>query len=159
MALNYRVFSEEDLSRLSVLAAGEYDFYVGTIEEKKSKGGIDKNGNIKKIYDMLEVTLKILNSETGAERQVKDWVMIVQDDEPMGFKLRHLASTCGLLDKYHAQTLETRDFLGKHGVVKIGVRDYVDQYGEKKKQNSVIDYVKAVNKVESLHEFNDPIPF
>lgn len=162
MALNYRRFSEEDLSRLSILIAGEYDFYVSEIISKKSKGGLDKDGNQKKIYDMLEVTLKIINS-SGSERQLKDWIMIVQDEEPMGFKLRHFAATCGLIHKYDDGTLDTRDFFNKHGKVKIGVRDYTDQYGERKKQNSVIDYIKPVktndaSMPQSDEFFNDDVP-
>ena len=86
MALPYKPLTEHDIDRLRCLPAGEHEFYVSMVEQTKSKGGIDKNGNHKKIYDMLAVTLKIL-LPTGGERPVKDWVLIVPDEDAMGFKL------------------------------------------------------------------------
>lgn len=159
MALNYRALTEEDISRLSILPAGEHEFYISQVEQKKSKGGLDKNGQPKKIYDMLELKLKVFN-EMGNERQITDWVLIVDSEDSMGFKLRHLAATCNLLDKYESNTLDARDFPGKHGVVKIGVRDYVNEYGEKKKSNSVIDYVKPLKQEpKATNDFvDDDIP-
>lgn len=164
MALNYKRMTEEDFSRLSVLEAGEYQFYVGTVEEKQSKGGHDKHGQPKQIYDMLEVNLHVIGL-SGAERKVKDWVLVVANEDAMGFKLRHFADTCGLIDRYDAGILEARDFLGKHGIVKISIRDYTDKYGEKKKQNSVVDYLKPLHAKDAAKApadgefFNDEIPF
>lgn len=157
MALNYRSLTESDLIRLSVLQPGEYCFYVTGIAEEKSKGGKDKNGNDKKIYDMLVVDLLIVN-ENGRERKLKDWILLVEDEDTMGFKLRHFASTCGLIVKYENNTLEAKDFVGKQGTAKVGVQDYIDQHGEKKKRNIVIDYVKSINLTAS-NDLNDDINF
>ena len=162
MALPYKPLTEEDVTRLRCLPAGEYDFYVAEVLQQKSKGGYDKNGNIKKIYDMLAVTLKII-LPSGGERQVKDWVLIVPDEDPMGFKLRHFAATCGLLDKYESGTLDEDDFSGKHGIVKLAMQDFTDkQTGEVKKVNAVIDYVKPKFKLAPIDQgkpFDDDIPF
>ncbi len=156
MALNYRTFSEDDINSMKILAQGDYQFYIDSVKEMKSAGGIDKNGNPKKIYDMLELSLKIVTDR--GERQVRDWIMIIQDDEPLAFKLRHLASTCGLIEKYDSGMLDARDFMGKHGTARIGQKEYTDKYGEVKKLNNVLDYVKASQSKAEIDEFNDDIP-
>lgn len=148
MALNYRPVSEEEILMSSVLPAGQYEFVIDKITEEKSKGGTDKNGNPKKIFDMLVVELRIYNS-AGAERKIKDWVIL--DDEVMAFKFRHLASTLGMLDKYESKTLTIQDLVGKHGVVKLGIKDFIDQYGEPKKSNGVVDYMKRASPANDLH--------
>jgi len=162
MTLAYKPLSEHDIERLRCLPAGEHEFYVSELLQTKSKGGMDKNGNPKKIYDMLAVTLKIL-LPTGGERQVKDWVLIVPDEDAMGFKLRHFAATCGLLDKYEAGTLDAHDFAAKFGIVKLAVQDFIDQKtGELKKVNAVVDYIKSKVKLEPTSQgkpFDDDIPF
>jgi hypothetical protein len=166
MALKYKVLSDEDIATLRCLPKGDYDFYVAEISERKSRGGLDKNGKPKKIYDMLEVKLKIVLAD-NTERQVRDWIMLVDEDDAMGFKLRHFAMTCGLLTKYQAHTLEVHDFLEKHGKVKLTVKDYTDgQTGELMKSNSVVDYIKPLpsntpieNGVDPGKPFDDDIPF
>jgi hypothetical protein len=164
MALPYKPLTEADIDRLRCLPAGEHEFYVSEVAQTKSKGGIDKNGNVKKIYDMLAITLKII-IPTGGERAVKDWVLIVPDEDPMGFKLRHFAATCNLLDKYEAGVLEAYDFAGKHGVVKLAMQDFTDQKtGEVKKINAVVDYIKpklqmVSNNFDAGKPFDDDIPF
>lgn len=157
MALNYRSLSQADEIRLSVLQPGEYCFIVVGISQERSKGGTDKNGQQKKIYDMLVVDMVVVN-ENGRERKLRDWILLVEDEDTMGFKLRHFASTCGLIVKYESNTLEAKDFLGRQGTAKIGVKDYIDQHGEKKKQNMVIDYVKSID-LKNDQEFNDDIKF
>lgn len=159
MALNYRALTNEDEKRLSVLAAGQYPFSVDEIKLDKSKGGIDKDGKPKPVYQMLVASLKILN-ENGQERTLRDWILLVDAEDRMGFKFRHFSHTCGLIDKYEAHTITLTDFRGKHGVCKIGVREYIDEFGEKKLQNSVIDYIKAANHPQkSSNDFlDDEIP-
>lgn len=153
MALNYKRFSEEEVANLNVIPAGDYDFYVSDIVEKKSRGGLDKDGKQKKIYDMLVVTLRLLTDR--GERQLRDWIMIVQDEEPMGFKLRHFAATCGSLNEYDNGTLETRHFVGRRGRVKIGIKDIKDEYNLPKKLNAVVDYIAVPRQPRAESPVND----
>lgn len=162
MALNYRVLTQEDMDRMSVIPVGEYKFTVTSISLEKSKGGVDKHGQPKKIYDMLVANLRIDN-EAGFSRPVKDWILLVESEEPMGFKLRHFANTCGLLEKYEGQTLEARDFMNKSGTLRIGIREYIDNQGEVRKQNTVLGYVKRKDGEAAVQNdndfFNDDITF
>jgi uncharacterized protein DUF669 len=121
--------SEEDDLNRNILEKGEYPFHVETIELKSTKS---------KLNLMLELKLSVMGND-GKVVKVKDWVVI--DMEEMAWKFRHFAYTCGLADKYEAKTLEARDFLGKHGVVKLSIRDY-EQDGEQRKANAVADYIK-----------------
>jgi hypothetical protein len=159
MTLSYRPLTKEDVARINeslLLPKGQYTFYVENISQQKSQGGIDKKGNPKKIYDMLVVNLRV-SCNDGDTKSLRDWVMIVDSDDTMGFKLRHFAEACGLLDKYEAKTLKATDFMNKNGVVKIGIRESTDQFGDKVKQNSVMDYVKP-NPSNESNFFNDDIP-
>lgn len=145
MALNYLPHTEEDLSRLNVLDPGEYPFVVTSVDEGATKGGTDLDGNPKKTHSMLIVNLKVASPIHG-DRLVKDWVVLFDQENPMAFKFRHFAHSCGLIKKYEDKMLEAKDFLNKKGIVKIGMKDWTNQYGEKKKQNSVLDYVKSAQQ-------------
>lgn len=158
MPLNYKVFSENEISNIGILSKGEYEFYVDSIIEKKSKGGTDKDGNPKKIFDMLEVVL-ILSLPEGKKRTLKDWIMIVNEEDTFAFKLRHFAAACGLIEKYMDGSLEYYHFKSKRGIVKIGIRDSKNQFGEEIKQNTVLDYIKSNSEKSAKEFFNDEILF
>lgn len=159
MALRYNPISLDQDAVRNLLAKGNYPFIVKSIIEKKTK-----NGN----HDMLEVELGIIDAN-GKDWTVKDWVVIMDE---MAWKLRHFADTCGLLKKYEDRSLDAKDFLGKKGVAKIGVKDY-ESGGEMRKTNCVTDYIKAdsVAQIKSHGEvkkasvnqaddfLNDNIPF
>jgi hypothetical protein len=128
MALRYTRITEEQDQLRNILPKGEYAFVVKSIIEKKTKSGS---------YDMLEVELGAL-SEEGREVTIKDWIVLMEE---MGWKLRHFAATCGILDRYDDEILEAKDFLGKNGVVKLSIAEY-EKDGEMRKINRVADYVK-----------------
>lgn len=129
MALSYKRWTEEEDSMRNVLDKGEYPFRVRTISK-----GMTKSGQ----YEMLTVELGVMDN-VGREWTVKDWVVIMDE---MGWKLRHFAATCGIIEKYDSDTLEAADFMGKNGVVRITIRDYEDKEGEIRKSNAVVDYIK-----------------
>lgn len=160
MTLQYNIWTEEqDLSR-NLIQAGIYGFKVVNIIRK-----LTAKGN----YEMLEVDLQLVD-KSGLDKRLRDWIIIM---DTMGWKLRHFAATCGLLEKYESGTLDSRDFMGKSGSVKVGVVDKKDEHkvptGEK--TNKVLDYLKvaacmqvcptgASQDANVAHlAFNDPIPF
>ncbi len=150
MALRYTRMTEEQDQMRNLLPKGEYPFCVKAITEKKTKNGA---------HDMLEVELGVLSDE-GREITLKDWIVLMDE---MGWKLRHFAATCGILDRYDDEILEARDFLGKNGVVKIVIGDY-EKDGEVRKTNRVGDYVKPLQgnpaqKPVTLDGVDGDIPF
>jgi hypothetical protein len=129
MALPYKKLTEEQDQMRNVLDKGEYPFRVLSIAQKPTKKGDNQ---------MLEVELMVMDME-GREVKVRDWIILTMEE--MSWKFRHFAATCGLLDRYDADLIEARDFLDKHGVVKLSIAEY-EQEGEKRKVNRVADYVK-----------------
>ncbi len=152
MALAYKVLTEEQDKMRNLVPAGQYAFLITKVEEKRTKNGK---------YDMLELSLSLWDID-GRERKLRDWVVLMDE---MDWKLRHLAATCGLLDRYEDQLLEARDFMDKKGVVKIGLKDSQNEFGEMIKTNSVVDYIKpslnavAANAAHPAEPFNDDIKF
>ncbi len=152
MSLAYkRITAEQDKMR-NVFEKGEYPFSVKSCEQKPTKSGQNQ---------MLVVELSVMNDE-GRSITVTDWIML--DMENFEFKLRHFAATTGLLDSYDADTLDARDFLGKHGVAKLSIAEY-EKDGEIIKCNRVGDYVKPGcakgNQVKTENDtsfFDDDIP-
>jgi hypothetical protein len=130
MALSYHRINEEEDQMRNVFEKGGYAFQVKSIESKKTKSG----NNL-----MLVVELSVHDSKFARTINVKDWIVL--DMEEMAWKLRHFAATCGLLEKYDAEELDAKDFLGKYGVVKLSIREY-EQDGELRKANAVADYIK-----------------
>jgi len=91
-ALRYPVMTREEDETRNVLPKGNYPFTVKSVELQKTKSGA---------YDMLVVELLINKGLI-----IKDWVVFMDE---MKWKLRHFAATCGLIDKYEAQTLQAVD--------------------------------------------------
>lgn len=154
MKLDYTPITEAEDQARGVMAPGEYIFTVIAIETKPSQAG----------NTMLVVDLEVKDFG-GFKHHVKDWVVIC---EPMKWKLRHFANSCGLIEQYENKTLEDIDFVGKVGCVKIGVSDY-EKDGEMRKMNRVIDYLKPTAELVQLQktgtdnqahdDFNDDIKF
>lgn len=128
--MQYRAWTKEEDEARGVIEKGTYPFIVVAIEKKMTKKGT---------YEMLEVTLMIVDY-SGQKRRIKDWIVLMDE---MGWKLRHLAITCGLLQSYEDGSLEASDFLNKDGAVEIGITEMKDVDGNKtgKKTNQIIDYV------------------
>lgn len=130
MALRYSFLTAEDDKMRNILEKGEYPFSIKSIKQ-----GITKSG----MYNMLTVELNIFDAN-GKAHPLKDWILL--DMEDMSWKFRHFAATCGLLAEYEAKNLDTTDFLGKNGVVKLTVEEFTDSDGDVKLSNKVKDYVK-----------------
>ncbi|MBX4189693.1 hypothetical protein KW791_00125 [Candidatus Parcubacteria bacterium] len=133
MALHYKKITEEEDQVRNVLEKGQYPFSVKSVMEKPTS---------KKDNHMLEVEIRVMGND-GREYNVKDWIVTTMEE--MAWKFRHFAATCGLLDRYEAEVLEARDFLGKNGVVKLTISEY-EKDGEMRKVNRVADYVKPLAK-------------
>lgn len=158
MALSYRkLTAEEDLMR-NVLPDGDYPFSIEEIIEKKTKGGLDKDGKEKVINPMLELHLSVLDIN-GREKKMRDWVIL---DGEMAHRFRHLCESTGLLEKYDNLTVTARDLLGKNGVAKLKSKEFIDNNGETRKGNYVVDYVKPGSYINKPAEVNfnidDDIP-
>lgn len=144
MALSYKVWSQQEDETRNIIEKGEYQFIV-----KDIKRTLTKKGN----YEMLVVDLELLDN-LGRVRKLKDWIVLMDE---MGWKLRHFAASCGLLEQYESQTLDTQHFLNREGVVKISVGDQKDEHGQLTglKQNSVADYIKPENVKVAQQKTND----
>lgn len=155
MSLTYTHFTEEADKMRNLLTDGEYHAKIIDVKEENSKGGKDKNGNLKPIYKMLVLDLSITDMN-GRERKLKDWVML---EGEMAWKFRHLARACDLMTDYDNNSLEIWQFKGKTIIADIKTRDGVNQYGEKVKRNNIADYGKPIkDKAASDDFFNDDIP-
>lgn len=145
MALAYKRLTEEQDKLGNVFPKGEYPFSVKSVQQKPTKSGLN---------NMLVVELSVMNDK-GKSKLVTDFIMLDMDD--MAWKLRHFAASCGLLDYYDNDTLESTHFLGKHGVVKLAISDY-EKDGEMLKSNKVTDYVKP-GQAKGNQQINDAEPF
>ncbi len=135
--LNYDVWSEEDIKNRGLAEEGIYPFRVLTVSEDKTKPGYDKQGNVKPIRDMLVLEL-LFTDRNGIEKTVKDWIVFMKG---MDWKVRHLASTIGELERYEKKELDVSHIQGKRGSVLLGVKEYQGNDGKMKKGNYVQDYV------------------
>lgn len=153
MALPYKVWTDEEVKSRNVIEDGSYPFKIKSAILKKTQSGIDKNGVIKPIRDMLEVEFEFFNIN-GNIRNIKDWIVFV---ETMDWKLRHLARALGLLDLYESKTLEPYHLSGKSGTFTLGSKEMVDRDGNKKKVNYIKDYIELVT--EKNNDLNDEITF
>lgn len=147
MALSYRVWTEQEDEMRGIIEKGDYPFIVVSIEQK-----LTKSGN----YEMLALEIEVTDNQ-GRQRKMKDWIVLMDE---MGWKLRHFAATCGLLDKYENRTLRPADFLKRNGVVRIAVGERKDADGNKtgQKQNHVVDYVKPLGEASAPRNDDQP-PF
>lgn len=115
--------SEKEIAEANLLPEGEYPFEISTGADK-----ISKSGN-----EMIELWVRIYKPD-GQFNQVADYLL-----ESMAYKLRHAAEACGLLDKYEAGSIVGTDFIGKTGMLKLGItKDKNGQYPDK---NGIKDYI------------------
>ena len=121
--MNFTPKSEEECKKpFPVVPKGEYDFEV--IE---STDATSKNGN-----DMIKLLIAIWQGEQILCR-VFDYLL-----PAMEAKLRHACDSCGLLDKYQSGNIQSDDFVGRTGKVKIKISRATAEYLAK---NEVEDYV------------------
>ncbi len=125
------VKTKEQLLEESLLPAGEYSFQISAAEPAVSKSG----------NDMIVLTVRVFKPD-GNFILITDYLL-----EAMQFKLVHACEACGLYDKYLTGEIHPGDFIGKTGVLKLGVQksdDYPDR-------NTIKDYV-AEKKADILKD-------
>ena len=117
--------TEKEVAEEGLLPKGEYSFEVMSAEDKVSKA----SGN-----EMIALKLHVFDDQ-GEPRIIFDYLL-----ESMARKLRHAAEACGLLTEYESGGLDALDFVGKTGLVKIGIQQ--DKTGQYPDKNTVTDYVR-----------------
>lgn len=136
--MKFQPKTEKEIAEANLWPEGEYGFEVTEANDTASKKG----------NDMIKLKLRVYNAE-GAFKFIDDYLL-----ESMAFKLRHCASTCGLLDVYEGGSLLASDFVGKNGFVKLKItKDETGKYADK---NDVKDYV--VKGVSDENDGNSPPP-
>lgn len=147
MPLPYTPYTEDELWDRLLLSDGEYPGKITNVIEK-----INKNGE-----PMLQIDIA-LKKPDGSLKTQKDWITLT---EQWAFRFRHLASSCNLIDKYDAKTLEACDFFDKDVLVKLGRRARKLEDGSTKNENFIKDYVapsKFTPKETVLpHNFPDDV--
>ena len=142
MALPYKKWTDDEIASRNVVDDGEHPFTILTAVQKPTKGGKDKHGNVKPIHQMLELEFEFYDIN-GQVKKCKDWIVFMDN---MDWKLRHLANTTGMLDKYDNDDLFAEDLRNAKGVFTIGTKEMVKDDGTKQKVNFVKDYVKKNSK-------------
>jgi hypothetical protein len=156
--LNYQKVSAEEDKLRNLLPDGEYIAHIEDLVLTKSKGGLDKDGNPKPILQMIQLDL-VVTDMNGRSRKMKDWVVLEGD---MSWKFRHLAASCGKLDKYEDGTLGMHDISGAQVTVKIVSKDGKDQNNNPVTRNNIADYLSKNESVPLKKEeefLNDDLPF
>ena len=119
----FKPVSEEEAaaeSDFELLPAGVYPFTVIDADERQSKAG----------NDMIALKLDVFGPKHS--RHVYDYLL-----EKMAFKLRHFASSCGVMDAYEKGTIDVDALVGLDGYVKLAIEER-DGY---EPRNVVRDYV------------------
>lgn len=115
--------SDKELAEERLMPEGEYGFEISGGEDKTSKAG----------NDMIELTVRVFKPD-GSFNLVTDYLM-----EAILYKVSHASKACGLEDKYLAGSLSGSDFIGKTGMLKLGIQK--DKDGTYPDKNVVKDYV------------------
>jgi hypothetical protein len=123
--MDFKPKTEAELAAYKVWKKGEYDFEIIEAVEKIASTG----------KTMIEMKVKVRDGD-GGEKVVVDRLLA---ETPL--KLLHAAQVCGLHDKYLAGSITDADFVGKTGLLILGIeKDRKKQYPDK---NIVQDYVVA----------------
>jgi hypothetical protein len=117
---------EADAQSANLWPDGEYDFEVKVAEEKEAKSG----------NDMFALELWIFD-DGGGRKNVFDYLVL---SEKSAWKLRHFASSCGMILQYEGGAMMAGEMEGRTGRCTIGTQPAKDGYAAK---NVVRGYVKA----------------
>lgn len=136
---------EQELLLEKLLPDGEYDFFVQTATQKKSK-----NGN-----DMIELKLDV-SSPAGRHGIIYDYLT-----PSMLYKIKHFCDATNLTDLYNEGYLPPDKLENKKG--KLTLRIQIDKTGQYGPRNSVVDYIVKKESVgmslKPIEPFNDDVPF
>lgn len=147
--------SDKELAEERIMPEGEYGFEISGGEDKTSKAG----------NEMIQLTVRVFKDD-GKFNLVTDYLM-----ESMMYKISHAAKACGLEDKYNLGQLTGEDFIGKTGMLKLGIQK--DKEGQYPDKNVIKDYIvpkegeaaavpKGSNKAaetKGRDDLEDSIPF
>lgn len=135
--MDFKPLTDDEMeSQMNPFVDGQYDFRVENAIEKKSKSG----------NDMFELKMICLN-EKGGSTFIYDWIL--PNHPTMGWKLKHLCTSVGLLEKYETGRIHPDDFIDKKGRLELFNKE---EDGIKRRR--VKDYLLNNEK-----PFNDDIPF
>jgi len=153
--MRFQPKTEKELHEEKMLPEGEHSFEVSQGEDTFSKN----SGN-----EMIKLLVRVFR-EDGTFLLIDDYLL-----ESMGFKLRHAAEACGLIDRYENGELSGEDFIGKTGTVKIGtqeakgdwpaksvIKDYVVEKEDDAEMPAKKEKATKTKAVEDLE--SDEIPF
>lgn len=135
--------TDQQIDESGLLEPGLYDFEVMEAEEKQSKAG----------NDMVALILRIEDSD-GRGFKVRDWLV---GTEANAYKVKHFASSVGLLAEYEKGDLPAGYMVGKTGRCKIKIKP---ANGEYRAGNAVADYIGATVEAPKAKQLvDDDIPF
>ena len=115
--------SDKELAEERLLPEGEYPFEISGGENT-----ISKSGN-----DMIKLTVRVFKDD-GTFNLVDDYLL-----EAILYKVSHACKACGLQDKYESGQLSGEDFIGKTGMLKLGIQK--DKDGNYPDRNTIKDYI------------------
>ena len=132
--MKHKPQTEEEIAASGLLQEGVYDFTIIEAKEKQSNSG----------NDMFALKLQVFDND-GQPRTILDWVL-----PSFAKKYKHLHDACGLLDLYKSGETTESDLLGKSGKLMLTIgKPYTDNNGLERVNNSVADYVKKENMIQS----------
>jgi len=95
--------TDQEISRLNLIDAGQYQASIIESTEGPSRAG----------NDMFTLKLKVC-VDTGKERTLTDWLM-----PSFPKKLKQACVACGLEDNYQAGEVQAKDFLFKNVIIDV----------------------------------------
>lgn len=140
--------SEKEAEEAGLWKRGIYDFEVLAAEEKVSSKG----------SEMLKLNLKLYNAE-GHSTRLFDYII---NSEQWAFKLRHFASSTGLLPQYEKGELSADSCVGRTGRCQLGIEKAKGGFPAKNKIDDYVPLVPGAPPVAApapADEIDDEIPF
>jgi hypothetical protein len=128
--------TDKQIAEMNLLPEGEYPFQISAaIDEVSKSSGLD----------MITLTVRVFKPD-GNFNLVTDYL---SSSPKAAFKLNNICKALGLKAEYDSGTLKSDDFLGKEGMLVLGIKSspgYNDQ-------NTVKSYI-----VKEGNEPNKPLP-
>lgn len=108
---------------------GEYEFEVKNAKEKEATSG----------NDMFALEIWLYNND-GGKKLVFDYLVL---SDKSAWKLRHFASSCGMIPQYESGAMSAGEMTGRAGKCTVGTQPAKDGFPAK---NIVRGYVKATGQ-------------
>lgn len=147
--MKFQPKTEQEIQEERLLPEGEYSFQISGAEDTQSKAG----------NDMIKLTVRVFKPD-GNFLLVDDYLV-----EAMLYKVLHLCEATGLKEDYDAGQLDSQKFIGKTGMLKLGIQKS-DAFPDR---NTIKDYIvdgKAdipkddlAKTIDGDDDLEDEIPF